>query len=433
MKISQYLDKPDWSKKDGIITVKLATEDLYLKRTLKLLAFSFFIISLISLSFNPLLFFINLLTSIFCMLVGFGEQLKIHYFKVTNFEFEMIQKMGHFLKTNNLYLKEDSKIHDSVVMTLQNWNHGFIVSLLSGGNKFSDKILEMENELQNLFNLRVVDKIQNLNRIDYYLTPYIDTQLYYSRPTFFNVYCEGRAKIPITEDLIWNLDQAPHALIAGGTGSGKTYFLFHLLFCAKRHSCTVRIIDPKNADLFNLIKLKNFDENNVVSEIPQACRLLRETREEMDHRYQYIFDSNLGSNYRDAYLYPYILFFDEFAALFSACTKKEAEEAFKNLRQIIFKGRQAGVFVILSTQKPDADAIPTAIRDQLGLRVALGNMTADSYRMVFGRNDLSTYQNCSCGEGYLYFDGQKYNTPQYFKTPRIDNWQEFILYLEKYN
>ena len=42
----------------------------------------------------------------------------------------------------------------------------------------------------------------------------------------------------LMKNLVWEYVALPHALIAGGTGGGKTYFLY--------------ILDPKNADLADL-------------------------------------------------------------------------------------------------------------------------------------------------------------------------------------
>ncbi|HEJ8136669.1 TPA: cell division protein FtsK, partial [Staphylococcus aureus] len=67
--------------------------------------------------------------------------------------------------------------------------------------------------------------------------------------------------------------------------------------------------------------------------------------------------------------------------------KKELQEMNDYLINIIMKGRQAGVFMFLTAQRPDADVIKGNVRDQLGLRVSLGNLSNDGYRMTFGQTD----------------------------------------------
>ena len=45
---------------------------------------------------------------------------------------------------------------------------------------------------------------------------------------------------------------SPHALIAGGTGGGKTYFLLTLIEALLHTNAVLYILDPKNADLADL-------------------------------------------------------------------------------------------------------------------------------------------------------------------------------------
>ena len=54
------------------------------------------------------------------------------------------------------------------------------------------------------------------------------------------------------KNLIWEYDALPHALIAGGTGGGKTYFLLTLIEALLHTNAVLYILDPKNADLADL-------------------------------------------------------------------------------------------------------------------------------------------------------------------------------------
>ena len=47
-------------------------------------------------------------------------------------------------------------------------------------------------------------------------------------------------------------DALPHALIAGGTGGGKTYFLLTLIEALLHTNAVLYILDPNNADLADL-------------------------------------------------------------------------------------------------------------------------------------------------------------------------------------
>ena len=52
--------------------------------------------------------------------------------------------------------------------------------------------------------------------------------------------------------LLYTSDALPHALIAGGTGGGKTYFLLTLIEALLHTNAVLYILDPKNSDLADL-------------------------------------------------------------------------------------------------------------------------------------------------------------------------------------
>lgn len=54
------------------------------------------------------------------------------------------------------------------------------------------------------------------------------------------------------------------------------------------------------------------------------------------------------------------------------------------VEDLIKRGRSAGIFVILMTQKPTADAMPTAIRDNAGLRIAFHVQTQAAEMAILG-------------------------------------------------
>lgn len=54
------------------------------------------------------------------------------------------------------------------------------------------------------------------------------------------------------KNLVWEYDKLPHALIAGGTGGGKTYFLLTIIEALLQTNAQLYILDPKNADLADL-------------------------------------------------------------------------------------------------------------------------------------------------------------------------------------
>ena len=54
------------------------------------------------------------------------------------------------------------------------------------------------------------------------------------------------------------------------------------------------------------------------------------------------------------------------------------------MSQLILKGRQAGVIVIVAMQRPDGEYIKTALRDNFMKRLSVGHLEAVGYDMMFG-------------------------------------------------
>lgn len=66
---------------------------------------------------------------------------------------------------------------------------------------------------------------------------------------------------------------------------------------------------------------------------------------------------------------------------------KENMAVMNKLKQIVMLGRQAGFFIILACQRPDAKYLQDGIRDQFNFRVALGRMSELGYSM----EDVAVY------------------------------------------
>lgn len=215
------------------------------------------------------------------------------------------------------------------------------------------------------------------------------------------------------------------AIVQAATGQGKTRFLSYLILSAAKLGADVLFIDGKRSDLYSLRFAfpENIREKNVASTPHQACRLLRDVIERMNYRYESYFsseDAAVGETYKYYGLRPIFLFFDELIATMGE-DKKLGKEIESYLIQIMLKGRQAGVFAILSSQRFSAEVLSTTIRENAGMRVALGRMSKDSYRMVLGDfyNELPVAEK-GIGKGYIYLDGLGWSTPRAFQTPLLD-------------
>ena len=61
-----------------------------------------------------------------------------------------------------------------------------------------------------------------------------------------------------------------------------------------------------------------------------------------------------GENYAYLGLAPHFLIFDEYVAFFEMLGAKESMNLLSQLKKIVMLGRQAGYFLIVACQRPDA-------------------------------------------------------------------------------
>lgn len=224
--------------------------------------------------------------------------------------------------------------------------------------------------------------------------------------------------IPLMKGLEWNIVKTPHMLVVGGTGGGKTYFLLTLITAFLKMKAELVVLDPKAADLADLESVLP----NVAYKPAGIEKQLRLAYEGMLKRYDYIKslpNYETGKEYHYYGLKPVVIIMDEFVAFIDSLKKEQKEKASRYITQIVLMGRQAGYFIVLATQRPDAQYLSGNIRDQLGARITLGSMSVDGYRMAFGNVDkLFKPLTDSVGTGYIFLNGFT-PIPRAFSSPYI--------------
>lgn len=206
--------------------------------------------------------------------------------------------------------------------------------------------------------------------------------------------------IRFMQHIRWDFARHPHALIAGETGSGKTYFLLSIIETLLDKKAKLFIVDAKNSDLAGLeavIPDVYYKEEDIKECIYSFYENMTSRMAEMKGRSDYI----PGKNYNAYGLTENFLIFDEYVAYMEMLPKKEWEEVISVLKRIVLLGRQAGFFLILACQRPDAKYLPDGIRGQFGFRVALGNMEDSGYTMMFGSSEKNFVQKDFLGRGYV--------------------------------
>ncbi len=429
-----------WEKlEDNHYVVFLKEKDLYLESTILKLTLIFsltLILSIFGMREKPnaffdisgpmkILFIVSFIALPCLLAFRFRDKLKERLFHVTVREKEIIDYLGNILLSQDLSRKDEGKFEGSARFEYKILPNGLEITAYTYGTGLVDKIRELDRALEDRFAMELISKRDQVDSVVYTLK-YMGNGGRLVAPVVGSRVKEG--EIPIDTGLTWKIDKSPHGLIAGNTGGGKTYFIFYLIAYFIKKDYTLYICDPKRSDL--TMAENYFLGRNVFLEYSTGgiAKNIRLVKEAMLERYEEIANTHrdIGFSYKDLGYKPIILLIDEFGGYLASCDKKVKSEVVDNLKQIIFQGRQAGVFVILSTQKPDADTIPTNIRDQLGLRAVLGNMSDDGYRMVFGSNEGMSYKSRRPGEGYIYFDGIDSDRPIPFKAPLIEDLNELL-------
>jgi S-DNA-T family DNA segregation ATPase FtsK/SpoIIIE len=178
-----------------------------------------------------------------------------------------------------------------------------------------------------------------------------------------------------------NLEQhAPHTLIAGATGSGKSVLLQNLILdiCVTNSPDLAKIylIDPKfGVDYQHLEELPHLAEGIIIDQ-QRAVDVLEFLVEEMDRRYLAFRGQKVNSlkDYNAKMLagekLPLLfLIHDEFAEWMLVDTYKSAVSSI--VQRLGVKARAAGIHLIFAAQRPDANVLPVQLRDNLGNRLIL--------------------------------------------------------------
>lgn len=185
-----------------------------------------------------------------------------------------------------------------------------------------------------------------------------------------------------------NLAKAPHLLIAGATGSGKSVtihaLITSLLYRNPPEMMRFIMIDPKRVELTLYNKIPHL-LTPVITDAKKAIAVLRWAAGEMDRRYNILeenavrdiesYHKNIiepalknASPEDDIERMPYIvIIIDELADIMSTYPR-ELESAIVRLAQM---SRAVGIHLVLSTQRPSVEVITGLIKANIPARVAL--------------------------------------------------------------
>lgn len=64
-------------------------------------------------------------------------------------------------------------------------------------------------------------------------------------------------------------------------------------------------------------------------------------------------------------------------------------------------GRAANIHIVMSLQRPETSVLDGAIRDNYPVRIGLGNLKDENYKMVFGVTKDDSVLHREIGQGYI--------------------------------
>jgi len=194
------------------------------------------------------------------------------------------------------------------------------------------------------------------------------------------------------ETFTFDLTKAPHLLVAGSTGQGKSVGLNAILVSMlyKKHPAQVKfvLIDPKKVELtlYNRIE-RHFlaklpgEEEAIITDTSKVVNTLNSLCIEMDNRYELLKDAQVRTikeyntkfiarrlNPEKGHRYlPYIVvLIDEFADLIMTAGK-EVEHPIARIAQL---ARAIGIHLIVATQRPSVNVITGMIKANFPARIA---------------------------------------------------------------
>ena len=284
--------------------------------------------------------------------------------------------------------------------------------------KYQDQLLRLEDKLESGLYCELTDKTLHDGYIEYILL----YDMIANRITVDEVTAE-HGGLRLMKNLVWEYDALPHALIAGGTGGGKTYFLLTIIEALLRTDAQLYILDPKNADLADLgTVLPNVyhDKDDMIDCVNAFYDGMIQRSEDMKQHPRY----KTGENYAYLGLPPCFLIFDEYVAFLEMLGTKESMSLLSQLKKIVMLGRQAGYFLIVACQRPDAKYFSDGIRDNFNFRVGLGRISELGYGMLFGSDvKKQFFQKRIKGRGYADVGTSVISE---FYTPLVPKGHEFL-------
>jgi hypothetical protein len=197
-------------------------------------------------------------------------------------------------------------------------------------------------------------------------------------------------------------------LLGGEPGAGKSAALSLVLATAALDpNVKLWLLDGKRVEL---AAWEPCAQRLAGPDIEEAIALLEAVREEMDARYRDLLGRRARKITPGDGLALHVVACDELAFYLTVEDKKQRTRFAELLRDLVARGRAAGVIIVAATQKPAADVVPSSLRDLFGFRLALRCTTPQASDTILDQgwaslgHDAAKIQPSQRGIGFLLAD-----------------------------
>lgn len=202
-------------------------------------------------------------------------------------------------------------------------------------------------------------------------------------------YIPQNGQIPIMSHFFVNYNDVTSILIAGNSGSGKSYFLSYILNTLNSKGqksekiSQLFVIDPKKDSPARWCKAFDVDcvfpssEGATSDFVANITEVLSRFTKKIYQRQDQLYNN-------PALVFPSItIVIDEMLVLTENVPKKLKDDFFNMLSTISLMGRSTNVHLILVSQRFDAKVIPVVVRQQANLKAQLGGISKATTQFLF--------------------------------------------------